>query len=210
MVDISFDIELYCKDDLDILVELLKKEGIARPVSIIELSNCYTIKFNSEYHHAGIEFQLSAIFEEYEFRPQIENGTSEIKLRISMTQSPLSTDNWDRRFNSDPVHSVSYLVKKEKEENVITVNPKFRVLFGSDEREYILNIVPGMNKTTEEKGFMVVKTIGDRNEKPDLLINELFPDRTSAFWRGFHTIEGRIEQDYIEWIERNKRRYKKK
>ncbi|HEY8690782.1 MAG TPA: hypothetical protein VIM07_16210 [Chitinophagaceae bacterium] len=189
MLDISFDIELNDKEDLNTLTSILKQLGLEKPIYIVELENAYLINFESEYQYDGeIENEMIKVYSDYEFTGEIGTGQRNIKMIIRSTQSPLSSDNWGRQLNSDTIEKVKYFIKKSEAHENTSPNPVFKVLLDDFEKEYTVNIVPGINSATNEKGFLVVKEITSEIEKPDLLINELFADRSTAFWKGYYKL----------------------
>lgn len=211
MLDVSFDIELNDKEDLNALTFILKQLGLEKPIYIVELESAYLISFESEYQYNGeIENQMIKVFPDYEFTNEAGPMLLNIKMIIRSTQSPFSSDNWGRQLNSDTIEKVKYFIKKsEKVENTCP-NPVFKVLLDDFEKEYTVNIVPGINSATNEKGYLVVKEIESEIEKPDLLINELFADRSTAFWKGYHKLIPQVEIDFEEFKKTKKGKRKKK
>jgi hypothetical protein len=211
MLDISVQIQLNDKADLESLKTVLKRQGIEKPIYIIELANGFQIDYESEYHSTEIEYDLLPYFPDYEFAEYVGSGQL-IRMIISNTQSPMSTDNWGRPFNSDSIETTKYLVKKANEESTVPTNPNptFKVMFGDIEKEYTVNIVPGVNRATNQEGFIVVKTKTEQTEKPDLLITKLFTDKTSAFWSGYHKLTVQIDDEFEEDKKTIKRKRKKK
>lgn len=212
MLDISIDIRLNNKSDLVKVVDVLKHQYIDKPIYIVELSNSFQIIFDSEYEHFEIETEVANIYPGYEFVSDLDKGRREIKITIHRSKSPFSSDDWGRRFNSDSIETTTYLVRKSRigNEKKEEPNQTFRVLFGEIEKEYTVNIVPGINKSTEEKGFIIVKDSNDEKEKVKLLINQLFYDKSEAFWRGFNLLTEQVERDFDEYSKSLKRKRKRK
>ncbi len=211
MLDISVNIELNEKEDFNALISILKQLGLEKPIYVVELKNAYSINFESEYQYDGeIENEMIKVYSDYEFTGEIGVGQQNIKMIIRSTQSPLSSDNLGRPLNSDTIENVKYFIKKSKAHENTSPNPVFKVLLDDFEKEYTVNIVPGINSATNEKGYLVVKEITSEVEKPGLLINELFTDRSTAFWKGYYKLMPQVEIDFEEYKKNKKGKRKKK
>lgn len=212
MLHLSTNIIVYHKSDINIVTDLLKQNDITRPIYILEYEKNYEIQFDSEYEFE-IQYRLMEYFPDYEFTSDLGKGRKEIKITITTVQHPFSSDNWGRQFNSDSIEKTIYFVKKNKTETTNEPNLKFKVIFGDLEKEYKINIGNGINSKTDEKGFLVLGQPKENGEQSDIIVNELFKDKDSAFRRGFFIMTRDIDKEFDEYIEalrKNRRRKKKK
>lgn len=212
MMDIAVYITLNNKTDLDKVTAILRKRHIDKPIYIIDLGDSFRINFESDYEHFEIETEVQATFTDYEFVSDLGKGRKEIKMTIHRIQSPFSSDGWGRQFNSDAIESTIYLVRKSRTDDKITdeVNTTFKVLLGDTEKEFTVNAVPGINKSNNEKGFILVKSVTGEDDKTELIENKLFKTKSDAFWRGFNLLTIQIEQEFEDFKKSNKRKRKKK
>lgn len=212
MLDISVNITLNNKSDLEKVTEILKRQNIDKPVYIIELSDSYSINFESDYEHFEIDTDLESSFNDYEFVSDLGKGQKQIRIRINRTQSPFSSDGWGRHFNSDPIETTKFFIRRSKKESQTNndINTTFKVLFNDIEKEYTVNAVPGINKATDEKGYILVKNINDSGNDTELIEKKLFKTKSEAFWRGYQLMTSQIEQEFTDYQKSIKRKRKKK
>jgi len=212
MMDISVYITLNNKTDLNKVTAVLRNQHIDKPIYIIDLGDSFRINFDSDYEHFEIETEVKATFTDYEFVSDLGKGLKEIKMTIHRIQSPFSSDGWGRQFNSDAIESTIYLVRKSRTDDNISdeVNTTFKVLLGDIEKEYTVNAVPGINKSNNEKGFILVKPVTSEDDKAELIENTLFKTKSDAFWRGFNLMTIQIEQEFEDYKKSIKRKRKKK
>lgn len=207
----SVNIRLNNKSDLEKVTEILKCQQIDKPVYIIESSCSYSINFESDYEHFEIDTDLENSFNDYEFVSDLGKGQKQIRIQINRTQSPFSSDGWGRHFNSDPIETSKFFIRRSKNESTNNdINTTFKVLFNDIEKEYTVNAVPGINKATDEKGYILVKNINESGNETELIEKNLFKTKSEAFWRGYQLMTSQIEQEFTDYKKSIKRKRKMK
>ncbi|MEM6719560.1 MAG: hypothetical protein AAF611_09610 [Bacteroidota bacterium] len=201
------------KEDIDVIKEVIIQHQIQAPVVIVEYEFNYHIYFTDQYEYWELESNISRKFEGFKFSEDLSNGKEEIKLQLHRYQCPLSTDGWGRPIE-DPINQTKYLIKKEKE-SIIKFNPKIEALFEDEQYFYHVNIVPGINKETNEEGFLVIDEFNnihnnDSKQQKTFLKNELFKNPVEAFSRALSSINQIAEIDFEEYKKMKKRKKRKK
>lgn len=203
MLDVSYKIDVKSEKDLEIIVSVLTKLYTTNPIYVVSIGHNYFIEFDSEYI-LDIEYEIIKHFPEYEFIDTLHLGRNDIRMIICMDQSPFSTDDWGRPLNSDNVNTTKYLVKKAQTiSNGILPNSEFTVYFDEQEKKYTVNIANGINKVTEEKGFIVL------GKDEEICINKLFTNEIDAFWSGYNFLKEDVNSDYEAYKRELKKRRKK-
>lgn len=205
MIETEITILINRKSDIGVIKQNIIETNIQFPVYIIEFENHYKIDFVSDYEEWEFDAKILNFFPEYEFTSNLENGRKEIRLQLSRYQSELSTDGWGRRIEN-PLNEVKYLIKKSniKPEKF---NPKIKVLFGSNEQNYYINIVDGINKATDEKGFLLLNDFksNDENKEIEIIKDKLYKSPFEAFDNGCYKIQEIVNQDFKDYIEAQKK-----
>lgn len=197
MLNITIQIAINRKDDLEAILPIIMRQKIKNPVYIIENSNSYTMQFETDYNYYEIDTEIVKVFEGYEFQEDLGNGRREIRLSIYRCQLPFSTTDWGRPLNTDSVETTTYLVKKSKKEIIEDVNPSFKVLFGHEVKEYSLYIHEGYDEKKQEKVFFAFRDKNKLEEKADgFLVQKVFSSKDKAFWAGYHIMQEEINNDF--------------
>lgn len=210
MIISYFNLTLYRKKDILMIEKILKECQISAPILITELEDSYRINITSDYEHWELDDKILKLFPGYEFTDNIGNGRKSIRIKVSREQSSNSTDGWGRPIENS-INEIKFLIKKY----VVTpmqFNPKIRVLFDDESREYYINILPGINRITNEKGFLILDEFRKQCNKEDSnsFVNILFKTPIEAFWEGLRKVDFLTEQDYSEFRVKRKRKGKNK
>ena len=210
MVDLSVSIDIKNKEDLDIIIDTIKTLGIENPVFIVEEEGKYFVSYETNEYSERIENALKYKFN-YLATEKLDVGNSDVHVIVTTTQSPMSSDNWGRQFNSDSITNTIYFMKDQGEEASKVPNLKYKALFDSEEREYQVYVTEVTLKQEQEqkKGFIVTKSPFVEGQKPDLLSDKLFKEDKPAFWAGYFKMKSIIESDYAEFVKTKKKRRKK-
>ena len=211
MIDLQISIGIKDDHDLEIVIEAIKAIAIEKPVYILNYGDSYNIRYETDQNIEGIESALYGKFPNYSRVDNVDVGQTNIKIIITITQSPFSTDNWGRRFNSDPISTTYYYIEEGGSENEVIPGNNLRVLFGDEEKSYEFYVTYVIHRTEpDNKGFIVTKTPFKKDERQDLLSDELFASPRSAYWAGYRKLESTIEAEYNEFVNANKKKRKKK
>ncbi|MFP3597064.1 hypothetical protein [Chryseobacterium sp. SIMBA_029] len=205
MVETQIYISVNRKADIDVIKTILIRNKIESPVYITEFGENFGINFTSSYEEWELDKLISETFPGYEFVTDLNRGRKEIRLEISRYQSELCTTKWGNPIDN-PLNQTRYLIKKSLEVP-IRFNPEIKVLFGSDEKSYHINIIPGINSSTQEKGFLL---LDDFKQKADPETTDFFPDKLyktqlDAFYRGKDKLESIVATDFMEFLGLKKR-----
>ena len=131
----------------------------------------------------------------------------EIRIQISRYQSEFSTDGWGRQIEN-PLDEVKYLIKKTNK-SPEKFNPKIKVLFEDTTQYYYINIVNGVNKATDEKGFLLVNYFKEKDEKSataEILKDKLYKSPIDAFQYGFYKLQDIVIQDFKDYEDSKKKK----
>lgn len=82
-------------------------------------------------------------------------------------------------------------------------------MFLEEERDYYINIVPGINKTTQEKGYLIIDSFDKlyKNNNTDAtFIRYLYRDYSDAFWSAFNKMEIKVDQDFRAFTKKRKKK----
>lgn len=193
------------KSDIDLIKQKIIDCKIEFPIYIFEYENHYQLNFTSDYAEWELDSAILEYFPEYEFTSDLERGRKEIRLQISRYQSELSTDDWGRPIEN-PLDETKYLIKKSNSKPE-KFNPKVEVLFSDHEHFYYINIINGINKTTEEKGFLL---LNEFRTNSDVEGSEIYKDRLyktpyEAFQFGYYKMQESVNEDYKKHIENKKK-----
>jgi hypothetical protein len=211
MIEFEINITLNRPSDADRAEEMIKSLAIQAPVFILDFGESCQISFTSDYGYYEINTLVEREFDGYELVKYPGNGKKEIRLQIHRYQSPVSTDGWGRRIE-DPVDETLYLIKKAKPKPV-TYNPKVRVLFEDTAKEYYINIVPGLRKSDNQEGFLIIdsfENIHGLDNKDKQLIQKLYPNVGDAFRGGISLLIDFAKDKFSDYLNAKKKSKRKK
>lgn len=204
MIETHISITINRKTDIDLIEQKIIENKIQFPVYIREYEFSYQINFTSDYEEWELDTAILNSFPGYEFTTDLERGRKEIRVQISRYQSELSTDGWGRRIEN-PLDETKYLVKATANKTE-KFNPKIKVLFEDKEQYYFVNIVDGVNSTTEEKGFLLLdhfKT-NEANEAT-FFKDRLYKTSLEAFHSGYYKLSELVDKDFSTYLENKKK-----
>lgn len=206
MIETSIAISVNRKSDIEIIQQKIIEKSLQFPVYICEYGNSYQINFTSDYEEWELDTAILNCFPDYEYTTDLERGRKEIRIQISRYQSELCTDGWGRRLEN-PLDETKYLIKKSvnKPENF---NPKIKVLFEDKEQYYYVNIVDGINKATNEKGFLLLDDFKTDNEDgtAEILKDKLYKSSLEAFHSGYNKLSELVDGDFRLHLENKKKK----
>lgn len=205
MIETGISITINRKSDIDQIEEKIIENKIRFPVYIREYEFSYQINFTSDYEEWELDTAILDCFPEYEYTTDLEKGRKEIRIQISRYQSEFSTDGWGRRIEN-PLDETKYLVKKSAKKSE-KFNPEIKVLFDNQEQYYYVNIVNGINKTTEEEGFLLLEDFKTKNEdnSANILKDKLYKSPLEAFHSGYNKIHDLVNADFSVFQEDKKK-----
>jgi hypothetical protein len=205
MIETEITILINKKTDLESIRQIVIDKRIQVPIYIFEYENHYRIEIVSDYEEWELDSELLKIFPEYEFSSDLERGRKEIRLQISRYQSGLSTDSWGRP-PENTINETKYLIKKSNDKPE-RFSPQIKVLFEDSEQYYYINIINGINKTSGEKGFLLLNDFKNRNDENDaeILKDRLYKSPIDAFHSGYHKMKEQVNRDFEEYIENKKK-----
>lgn len=197
-------------EHIDSIVDIIKAQKIDNPVFITANANFHSISFESDYEEYEMVKHIESAFPEYECLEEIPLGESDVKIVINRIQTSNSTDGWGRQLNEDSIDKKLYFIKKNiVEPKQYPPNDAIRVLLGqNEEKNILLEILNGVNRTTDEKGYLVVDPTGKAKSK--YLSDKLFTKRSDAFWAGYNEITEYIKDLYIKFQKAQKAKRKHK
>ncbi|WP_027374850.1 hypothetical protein [Chryseobacterium sp. UNC8MFCol] len=216
MIETYINISVNRKTDIDVIKDILIRNKIDSPIYIAEYEGHFNIYFTSTYEQWELDKQICQSFPGYDLSTDMQRGRKEIRLEISRHQSELCTTDWGYPIDN-PLNETKYLIKKASEKGndaPIKFNPEIRVLFGSEEQTYYINIIPGIKNSTQEKGFLL---LNEFKCEADPEITDFFPDTlyktpVDAFNSGRDKIEDTVNKDYAEYqaIKKKQRQQREK
>lgn len=209
MIETHLSIIVNRKEDIHIIEAILREQNISAPIKILEFEDYYDINFTSDDEEWQIENAIVEAFSNYHFVEDLGKGRKEIRIKLSREQSRFSTDNWGRPLE-DPINQTKYLVKESKKK-VLKFSPKIKVLFENFDEYYFVNIVPGIDKVNNKKGYLVLNEFREYNKdkKTDFLKEELYSNKMEAFKSGVNEIDYLVQSDFQEYLEAKKKKRKK-
>jgi hypothetical protein len=209
MVETEITIIVNRKADIDQVKEEIIGQKIQFPIFIFEYENHFQLKLSSDYEQWEFDTAILNCFPDYEFTSNIEKGRKEIRMQISRYQSELATDNWGRPIEN-LLRETKYLIKKSNNKSE-RINPNIKVLFESDEQDYYINLVNGINKNTEEKGFLLQNEFKAKYDvgKAEILKDRLYKTPQEALQCGYYRMQELVNDDFKEYIENKKKKIRK-
>jgi hypothetical protein len=200
MIKTEISILINRKSDIDLIKKSIIDSKIQFPVYIMEYEYHYQIRFESDCEEWELDTKILDCFSEYEFTSNLEKGRKEIRLQISRYQSELSTDGWGRPIEN-PLNEKKYLIKKSTP-TLERFSPRVQVLFKDEAQSYYINIVEGINKKTEEEGFLLLSDFKSQNDAfENVLKDHLYKSPMEAFKFGYYKMQTIVNQDFKEYIE---------
>ncbi|MXV16642.1 hypothetical protein [Hufsiella ginkgonis] len=160
MNKIAIRIKLNYKPDLRPLITIFKNLCIDVPIYILETDQFFQVGFDSLEEYWEIQDQLSDQFDDFEFREDVENGEL---VRIIIYRSYKNPGHPDHSLPGRPSLTVTHFTPK-RDDHVLPMNTKLRVLIGGFEKEYELPV--------------------SRKERT--------PAATGEFWDDYHQISANI------------------
>ncbi len=205
MIITEIQLTINRKSDIETVRERLVAAKLQCPVYFLEYESSIDVRLASEYEEWELEQSLAEAFPGYHFTSDIENGRKEVRMILSRYQSPLSTDGWGRQIES-PLDQVKYLVKisKRKEERF---NPEVKVLFGDETVSYYVHMVEGVNRNTQERGYLLLNDFYSRDpdNETEVLKDYLYPGHLEAFHWGIEKMKPLVDQDFEGYLARKKK-----
>jgi hypothetical protein len=210
MIETQISIQINRKSDIQVVKDCIVNSKIQFPVYICEYEGNFTANFTSEYEEWELDKEILNSFPDYEFTENLEKGRKEIRLQIFRHQSQLCTDGWGRPLEN-PLNETKYLVKKSKNKPT-RYNPRITVLFEDNEQSYYVNIVNGINKNTNEKGFLLLNEFRnqDVNGESEIFKDTLYKTPLEAFHFAKNKMEGVVDSDFEEYLKNKKKAIRKK
>lgn len=204
MIETEISITVNRKSDIDLIEQKIIENKIQFPVYIREYEFSYRVNFTSDYEEWELDNVILDCFPEYEYTTDLEKGRKEIRIQISRHQSELSTDDWGRRIEN-PLDETKYLVKKSAKK-AEKFSPKIKVLFEDKEQFYFVNIVNGINKVTEEKGFLILDNFtNSETDEAEILKDKLYKSPMEAFQWGYNKMSEVVENDFSIYLKNKKK-----
>ena len=209
MIKTQISILINRKSDSELIKNCIIKNNIQFPVYICEYEENCTANFTSDHEEWELDTEILKCLPEYEFTENLEKGRKEIRLQISRYQSELCTDGWGRPIEN-PLNETKYLIKKSK--NKLTrFNPRITVLFEDKEQNYFVNIVNGIDKSTNEKGFLLLNEFRtkNKNNESEILKDKLYKTPLEAFHSAHYKMEDIVNSDFEEYVKNKKKEIRK-
>jgi len=205
MIETEISITVNRKSDIDLIEQKIVENKFQFPIYIREYEFSYQINFTSDYEEWELDTAILDSFPGYEFTTDLEKGRKEIRIQIIRYQSEFSTDGWGRRIEN-PLNETKYLVKTSASKPE-KFSPKIKVLFEDKEQDYFINIVDGINKATDEKGFLLLDDFKTNNEanKAEILKDKLYKSPMEAFQWGYSKMSEVVENDFSGYLENKKK-----
>ncbi|WP_118976518.1 hypothetical protein [Taibaiella koreensis] len=211
MIEYELTITLNRLGDIADVEAILKSQKIQSPIFVIRFEEDILIKFTAGYEHYELNREIEGRFKGYSFTADTGNGKKEVRIKIHRYQSPFSTNGWGRPIEN-PLDETVYLIKNyaPKERRL---NPEVKVLFEDTEKYYYINIIRGIYKETEEKGFLLRESFDDLSESQskDLpFLPKLYGEVSEAYWKGYSRIEQHAKQQFEEYLKEKKKQSRKR
>lgn len=209
MIETEITILVNRKSDLDSIKSEVVDLKLDVPVYICEYQSFFEMSFVSKYEQWELDSALLKLFPEYEFVKDLGNGEREIRLQISRYQSELCSDGWGRPIE-DPVREIKYLVLRQPS-NIELLKPRVKVLFGTSEQEYYINITEGRNRKTGQEGYILINEfkLPDYTNDSQVYKNRLYQKHKQAVFDGKQELEKIVNDDYRLFKEKKKKERQK-
>lgn len=209
MIETQISILINRKSDAELIKKCFHKCKIQFPVYLFEHEEHLEAIMKSDYEEWELDIEILKALPEYEFTQSLGKGRKEIRIQISRYQSEFCTDDWGRPIEN-PLNETKYLVRKSKNK-LDRFNPRVTVLFEEYEQNYFVNIVGGINKTTEEEGFLLLDNFRNRDEKreSEILKDRLYKTPIEAFKFAHLKMEEMVNDDFKEYLKNKKKQISK-
>lgn len=206
MIETTITIVLNRKSDFEIVKEKIIESNFHFPVYIFESENSYKIEFVSDYEEWELDNKILLCFPDFEFTKDLEKGLKEIRIQLTRSQSEFSTDGWGRPIEN-PIKETKYLIKKSTDPTE-KYYPNIKILFGENEQNYFINIVSGINKYNNEKGYLLLNDFKTRNKnkETEVLKDKLYKTLNEAFLFGYYKLQELVNQDFSIHIKNEKKK----
>jgi len=209
MVETEITILVNRKSDIDLIKEKIIGQEILFPIYLFEYESYFKLTFSSDYEEWELDTAILNSLPEYEFTSDLEKGRKEIRLQISRYQSEFSTDNWGRAIEN-PFNETKYLIRKSKSQ-AEGFNSHVKVLFESEEQNYYINIVGGIDKNSGKEGFLILNEFktNERDRETDFFRDRLYSTASEAFEFGYFKMQDLVNQDFKQFEENKKKKIQK-
>lgn len=196
MVETNLTINVNRKSDLELVKQTIKQNRVQYPIYIFEYEFHYQIRFTSDNEEWNLNTGIEEIMPEYRFVTELFSGGSEIRMQISRYQDPFSQDGWGRPIENS-INQTCYLVKRD-EDKVEKYSPRVEVLFSGESNQYFIHIINGIDKSTDEKGFLILKDFmsKERQKNSEYFTDTLYADEIQAFQHGYYKLQEQVQQDF--------------
>jgi len=208
MIETEITISINRKSDIDMIKKIIIDANISSPIYIYEYENHFNLALTSDYEQWELDSAILECFSGYEFTSELSNGKKEIRLQLSRYQSEFSTDDWGRPIDN-PLDETKYLIKKSNNKPE-DFNPRVTVLFENEESYYYIHTVDGINRTTGEKGFLLINNFQsiECDSNTEVLKDKLYVSRLEAFYRGCDKMRPLVQNDFKEYLDKKKKAIK--
>lgn len=204
MIKIQISILINRKSDVELIKNCIIESKIQFPIYICEYEEDFAVNFTSDYEEWELDSKILNCFPEYKFIKNIDKGRKEIRLQISRNQSEFGSYGWVE----NPTNETKYLIKKSKDK-LQKFNPRVTVLFENKEQDYYVNIVNGINKGSEEKGFLLLNEFKNQVENSEVLKDNFYKTPIEAFHFGVSKMESLVDNDFQEYLKEKKKEIRK-
>lgn len=208
MIETEITISINRKSDIDMIKKIIIDANISSPIYIYEYESHFNLSLTSDYEQWELDSAILEYFSGYEFTSELSNGKKEIRLQLSRYQSEFSTDDWGRPIDN-PLDETKYLIKKSNNKPE-DFNPRVTVLFENEESYYYIHTVDGINRTTGEKGFLLLNNFQsiECDSNTEVLKDKLYASRLEAFYRGCDKMRPLVQNDFKEYLDKKKKAIK--
>lgn len=205
MIETEITISINRKSDIDMIKRIIIDEKISSPIYIYEYENHFQLALTSDYEEWELDTAILACFSEYEFTSELDRGKKEIRLQLSRYQSEFSTDDWGRQIDN-PLNETKYLIKKSNNKPE-DVSPRVTVMFEDEEFYYYVHVVEGMNRKTEERGYLILNNFKTNNydSSTEIFKDKLYKTRLEAFYLGCEKMKELVHNDFKEYLDKKKK-----
>lgn len=206
MIETEITILVNRKSDIEVIKQEIIAAKIQFPIYLLEYENSYQLNLTSDYEEWELDTALLRCFPDYEFTSDLEKGRKEIRLQLSRHQSEFSTDGWGRQIEN-PLNETKYLIKKS-DHKPEKFSPEIKVLFGAEEQSYHINIIDGINRSTDEKGFLLLNEFradNRKNKEVEVLKDKLYKTTAEAFHWGIYKMKELVDQDFEKYTAAKKK-----
>lgn len=187
------------KTDIEFVKTSLVNSEIEFPIYFFEYESHFQIEFISDYEEWELDTRILDFFPDCEFVKELENGRKEIRIQITRQQD-------DYPYYEPSINETKYLVRKSTKP-AEKFNPKVKVLFKEEERNYYINIIGGQTPLTGKKGYLLLTNFLTQNsdKNPDFFKETLYESKEEAFRFGYYKMQELVNKDFSKFIEVKKK-----